>query len=91
MSTIIIYDISDNKTRTKFHKLLKNMGINVQKSVFECDISEYELIEIKKFCKRHLDFETDSVRIYKICYQCISKASVQGCTINLLPKTWEIV
>ncbi len=91
MNVVIIYDISDNKTRTRFHHLLKNLGINVQKSVFECDINEYELVEIRRFCKRHLDMDTDSVRIYKICSQCMSKASVQGTTINLRPRVWEII
>ena len=91
MNVVIIYDISDNKVRTKFHKLLKNLGINVQKSVFECDINEYELIEIRKFCKRHLDLDADSVRIYKICSNCMSNATVQGTTINLRPKMWEII
>ncbi len=91
MIVVITYDISDNKTRTKFHKLLKNIGINVQKSVFECEIDEYEIIEIRKFCKRHLDLERDSVRIYRICETCMSNATVQGTTINLKPKNWEIV
>lgn len=91
MNVVITYDISDNKVRTKFHKLLKNLGYNVQKSVFECEMSEYDLIEIRKFCKSNLDFETDSVRIYRICTECLDKAEVQGVTIKLKPQTWAIV
>ena len=91
MNVVITYDIVDDKIRTKFHKFLKNLGLNVQKSVFECDISEYELIEIRRFCKKFLNLEEDSVRIYKICSHCMSKAEVQGNTIKLKPQNWEIV
>ncbi len=91
MNVVITYDITDHKVRTRFHKFLKNLGINVQKSVFECDISEYELIEIRRFCKTHLDLDEDSVRIYKICSHCMSMAQVQGTTIKLRPQNWEIV
>ena len=37
---IVSYDISNDKKRTKMLRLLKNYGVRVQKSVFECLISE---------------------------------------------------
>ncbi|GAB6887056.1 CRISPR-associated endonuclease Cas2 [Desulfothermus okinawensis JCM 13304] len=91
MNVVITYDISDNKVRTKFHHLLKNLGYNIQKSVFECDMSEYDLIQIRKFCVQYLDVETDSVRIYKICSDCLDKAQVQGTTIKLKADRWVII
>ena len=30
MNVVITYDISDDKTRTKLHKLLKNLRYNIQ-------------------------------------------------------------
>lgn len=33
---VIVYDISNNKRRTKLHTALKNYGSPVQYSVFEC-------------------------------------------------------
>ncbi|GAB6163720.1 CRISPR-associated endonuclease Cas2 [Desulfothermus naphthae] len=91
MNVVITYDISDDKTRTKLHNLLKNLGYNIQKSVFECDMTEYDLIQIRKFCKAHLDPETDSVRIYKICSDCLDKAQVQGTTIKLKADKWMVI
>lgn len=91
MNVVITYDISDNKVRSKFHNLLKNLGYNIQKSVFECEMSEYDLMQIRKFCKHNLDFETDSVRIYKICSDCLDKAQVQGTTIKLKVDRWMVI
>ncbi len=91
MNVIITYDIVEDKTRNKLHKFLSNMGFNIQKSVFECEITEDELIDIKRFCKRILDLERDSLRIYRICSSCLEKAKVQGTTIKLKPETWKIL
>ena len=37
---IVSYDISDDKTRTRFSKYLKKFGHRLQYSVFEIDVSE---------------------------------------------------
>ena len=59
---LIIYDIVDNKRRTKFAKLLEGYGKRVQKSAFEAMLSEknyYKLID-------QIPNGEDSVRVYKI-------------------------
>ena len=38
MHTLIAYDISDNKTRSKFFSFLLEKGLHTQKSVFECEM-----------------------------------------------------
>ena len=64
---LIIYDIVDNKRRTKFAKLLEGYGKRVQKSAFEAMLSEknyYKLIDqIPAYIDRNGE---DSVRVYKI-------------------------
>ncbi len=91
MIIVIVYDITDNKRRTKLHKFLKNYGIPTQYSVFECKIDQIELKKIKRYCKEHLNADEDSVRIYKICSRCMSNAVVQGKGIKLNALDWEII
>ena len=45
---IVVYDISNPKRLRKISSLLKRYGRRVQKSVFECSISEKRYIELWK-------------------------------------------
>ena len=62
---LVIYDISDNKRRNRFSKLLQGYGVRVQRSGFEAVLSrnKYEklLSEIPLYCH-----EEDSIRVYRI-------------------------
>ncbi|MGN0241161.1 MAG: CRISPR-associated endonuclease Cas2 [Candidatus Weimeria sp.] len=62
---LIIYDIVDNKKRTKFAKLMEGFGIRVQKSAFEAKLTarQYQklLHSIPPYCSNE-----DTVRVYKI-------------------------
>ena len=78
MIILVTYDITDPKRLKKTHKFLKEFGLNTQKSVFECDIDDLGLKNIRNYCKDNLDIATDSVRIYKICTRCINKVSISG-------------
>ena len=62
---LMIYDVVDNKKRTKLAKLMKSYGFRVQKSAFEAKISNKKykklMAEIQPFISQE-----DSIRIYKI-------------------------
>jgi len=75
---LISYDISDDRKRTRVEKYLKNYGVRVQKSVFECMITEAELEKIKRFVENTIDFDTDSVRYYFICKNCRDNIQITG-------------
>jgi len=83
MITMITYDITDPKRRTRLHKYLKEFGLNTQKSVFECDIDDTALKQIRSYCRDNLDIAVDSVRIYKICNHCINKVILSGTGIKV--------
>ncbi|MFM7575972.1 MAG: CRISPR-associated endonuclease Cas2, partial [Microcystaceae cyanobacterium] len=40
MFVVVSYDISEDKRRTKVHKILKSYGQWMQFSLFECDLTE---------------------------------------------------
>jgi CRISPR-associated protein Cas2 len=91
MNTVIVYDIVSNRNRTRFHKFLKELGIHSQKSVFECRLDTHELGEIRKYCRKNLDLNADSVRIYRVCATCMDKAMIQGRGVVFSRLDWEIV
>jgi len=91
MIIILTYDISDNKTRTKLHKFMKEFGLNTQKSVFECDIDKDGLTRIVKYCRTAIDPESDSVRIYQICARCLRKSQLSGRGLKLTQMDYMIV
>lgn len=78
MITLVTYDITDSKTRDDLRKFLKEFGLRTQKSVFECDIDEIAIKQIREYCRVNLDFHVDSVRIYRICNSCIRKVLISG-------------
>ena len=78
---LLSYDITKNKTRSKFATFIKKYGKRVQYSVWQIENSPRLLriieTEIKgKFAK--LFENTDSVYIYRICEGCENKATKYG-------------
>lgn len=62
---LIIYDIIDNKTRSKMVKLLESYGNRVQKSAFEALLTSAQYNEvIRKIC--NIINEEDNVRMYRL-------------------------
>ncbi len=91
MITLITYDITDPKRLKKLHHFLKEFGLNTQKSVFECRLDSEGLKKIRQYCKRNLDLQKDSVRIYKICSGCIKKVQVSGVGIKITELDFAVV
>ena len=63
---LVIYDIVNNKRRTKLAKCLQGYGFRVQKSAFEAMISERLYKKLIDEIPQMIDKEEDSVRIYRI-------------------------
>lgn len=78
MLYIVVYDISNDRRRTKVHKLLCGFGQWTQFSLFECFLNEKELITLRHRLDKLLDPEEDNVRIYHICQACQGKTETIG-------------
>lgn len=65
---LIIYDIVDNKRRTKFAKLLEGYGTRVQKSAFEAMLSQKSYEKLVREIPYYINPASgeDSVRIYRM-------------------------
>lgn len=66
MLVLIIYDIVDNKRRTKLANYLCGYGFRIQKSSFEAvlDIRQYKAM--MRGLTVYINENEDSIRIYKI-------------------------
>lgn len=91
MRVVVIYDISDNRKRGRLHCFLSQLGVNSQKSVFECDISAEQLQEIRDYVQGMLDVAEDRFRIYRLCSHCCSKVLVQGQGVRLMSGAYRII
>lgn len=77
---VVIYDISNDRRRTRLHKILKNYGTPVQYSAFECLLEHSELKRMKKEISKALRPKSDHLRYYYICDACKDKIQVIGRT-----------
>ena len=78
MLTIICYDITDNRRRSKVARLLEGWGERVQESVFECHISATQQRQIISDIAQLIDAEQDKVRYYALCGKDRNKVNVMG-------------
>ncbi len=75
---MIAYDIPDDRRRTKVHKTLCGFGEWTQYSLFECYLTDKELVMLQGRLEKLLKPEEDSVRFYHICAACMVKAITIG-------------
>ena len=75
---VVVYDISNNKRRTRLHKRLKDFGTPVQYSVFECILDAEGVEKMKTVVRRTIRPRVDHVRFYTLCNACRKKVEVTG-------------
>ena len=75
---IVAYDIPNDRRRTKVHKTLCGFGEWTQYSLFECHLTEKELIALHGRLDPLLEPEEDSVRLYPLCVPCVAKVMTIG-------------
>jgi len=75
----VIYDIVEDKKRTKIAKACKNKGLyRVQKSVFLGTLNNNQLDELKIMCEDAIDPDIDSVYIFPMCEDDFKKVKLLG-------------
>ena len=70
---LIVYDISNDRRRTKLHNLLLDYGTPVQYSAFECRLHEKDLFNLKNDIRRIIRPRKDNVRYYYLCANCVDR------------------
>ena len=62
---LLIYDIPDNKKRTKFSKFMESYGKRVQKSAFEMILDNKAYKKLLSAIPNYINDE-DNIRVYKL-------------------------
>jgi CRISPR-associated protein Cas2 len=75
---VVAYDISDDRRRTKLHKILSGFGKWTQFSLFECYLTEKEHLTLQARLEELLDEAEDRVRFYVLCEACLKKVETVG-------------
>ena len=73
---VVVYDISNDKRRTKLHNVLLDFGTPVQDSVFECLLDDRGQARMKKRIHKTIRPRKDQVRFYYLCAECLEKVEV---------------
>lgn len=88
---VVVYDISDDKRRTRLHKRLQDYGTPVQYSVFECLVDGEGLAKMQGMIRRTIRPRLDQVRIYRLCEACLQKTWISDASQEVLHETRSIV
>lgn len=91
MLVLVVYDIPDNKRRTKLATFLEGYGRRVQKSVFECFLSLKEMNSLHHQVQRRIHPEEDNVRFYWIPAQAVAKTLTLGSPCPEPPPDYYII
>ena len=75
---VVAYDMSDDRRRTKVHKILSGFGEWTQYSVFECYLTPKEWILLQSRLEEHVKPAEDSVRFYPLCSRCAGRVKTVG-------------
>lgn len=78
MLVVACYDISDPKQLTKVAKRMKDFGVRMQKSLFECELDDEGYSKMKESIKKIVDPAKASLRYYRLCASCQNKIEFLG-------------
>ena len=73
MLVIVVYDIPNNKRRTKLSNLLEGYGRRVQFSVFECFLNFNQMQELYEKVSNRVVEDEDNVRFLLDIRKCSAK------------------
>jgi CRISPR-associated protein Cas2 len=78
MLVLVVYDIPNDKRRTKLSNFLEGYGRRVQFSVFECFLNLDEMGELYGRVKKLVKPAEDNVRFYWISQEAVSRVLTIG-------------
>ena len=81
MFIVVSYDISDTRRRNRLHRALKDFGVRVQYSVFECVLDAKDVKRLEAAVRREIK-DDDHVRYYHLCESCARQVVALGGVVS---------
>jgi CRISPR-associated protein Cas2 len=75
---LICYDITSDRRRNKVAHLFEGYGLRVQKSVFECVLTDTQLEMVNRKLEQYLNKQEDQVRFYPMSGHTRPKVVIVG-------------
>ncbi len=91
MLVLVVYDIPDDKRRTKLSKFLEGYGERVQWSVFECFLSLEDMRELYDNVKKRVEPQEDNVRFYWVSKEAVSRILTIGSVSPQAPPQYYLI
>ena len=88
MHFVVAYDIVQDRRRNKVMNVLKNVGLRVQYSVFECDLTMSAASDLFRRLEELANPRSDRIHMYALCDTCFFRSQSVGSQIK--PR-WETV
>ena len=83
--TVIVYDVADDRRRTKLHALLKQYGVAVQESAFEGRLTPAERTRLLDRVEQILDTKADRFVLYTVPKDHEERIAVVGLARPAIP------
>lgn len=91
MMVVVMYDIPDDKRRSKVATFLEGYGRRVQKSVFECFVSLSEMQRLCDQVQKRVKVPDDNVRFYWIAADALPRTLTIGSESPQPPPSFYIL
>ena len=75
---LVVYDVADPRRLRRIAKKVEKYGVRVQKSVFECMLSDGHRRELEAESMKIMDEAEDSMRIYPLLAKSREKQCILG-------------
>lgn len=77
METLVIYDISEDKKRSKLRDHLQQYGLRrVQYSGFVGKINSHDRLVLLKEIRKYISCERDSIYVVPLCNRCLRQCRI---------------
>lgn len=78
MHFVVAYDIEQDRRRARVMNALKDFGLRVQYSVFECELNPTRLAQLRERLESLIDARRDRLHIYRLCDTCFYRSESLG-------------
>lgn len=75
---VVSYDVPDDRRRLRLANALKDFGMRVQYSVFECQLEDEDVSRLRSRLEKLINVKEDRVRLYRFCLGCESRLEIYG-------------
>jgi CRISPR-associated protein Cas2 len=78
MHFVVAYDIVQDRRREKVMNTIKNFGLRVQYSVFECELTTQRADQLLERLRALINPRRDRVNMYPLCDACFFRSESLG-------------